>query len=50
MTSVENGVRDKVDIPLSQQEKTTDAIKRVAENIEGVKEVHVYATQLLGVD
>ena len=40
----------KIKIPLSQQEKTTKAIKKIAENIDGVKVVGVYVTPLMGVD
>jgi translation elongation factor EF-1beta len=50
VTAKDGAVFVKIEIPLSQQEKTMDAIKRIAENIEGVKEVDVYATPLLGVD
>lgn len=50
VTAKDGAVFVKIEIPLSQQEKTMDGIKRIAENIEGVKEVDVYATPLLGID
>ena len=40
----------KIELPLSQQGKTTNAIKKIAENIDGVKEVGIYVTPLMGVD
>jgi hypothetical protein len=35
---------------LSQQEKSADAIKKIAENIDGVKEISIYVTPLISVD
>lgn len=50
VTAKDGSVFVKIEIPLSHREKTTDAIKRIAENIDGVKEVDVYVTPLIDVD
>jgi len=50
VTAKDGAVSIKIEIPLSQQEKTVGTIKRIAEKIEGVKAVDVYATPLIGVD
>ncbi len=38
----------KIEAPLSRQEKTTTAIKKIAETIDGVKEVRVHVIPLMG--
>jgi hypothetical protein len=50
VTAKDGSVFVKIEIPLSHQEKTTNALKRIAENIDGVKEVNVYVTPLINVD
>ena len=50
VTAKDGTIFVKIGTPLSQQEKTVETINRIAENIEGVKAVDVYATPLLGVD
>jgi hypothetical protein len=50
VTAKNGAVFVNIEIPLSHQEKTTDAIKRIAENIDGVKEVNVTVTPLLEAD
>jgi len=50
VTAKNGAVFVKIEIPLSQQEKTTNAIKIIAENIDGVKEVAVYVIPLIDVD
>jgi len=50
VTAKNGAVFVKIELPLSQQEKTTNAIKKIAENIDGVKEVGVYVTPLIGAD
>jgi cytidylate kinase len=50
VTAKDGSVFVKVEIPLTQQEKTTNAIKKIAEDIDGVKEVSVYVTPLMGID
>jgi cytidylate kinase len=43
-------VHVKIEIRLSHQEKTIHSIKSIAEGIDGVKEVDVYVSPLIGVD
>ena len=50
VTAKNGAVFVNIEIPLSHQEKTTDAIKRIAENMDGVKEVNVNVTPLLEAD
>jgi cytidylate kinase len=50
VTAKDGAVFVKIETPLSHQEKTTNAIKRIVENIDGVKEVSVYVTPIIGVD
>ncbi len=50
VTAKDGSVFVKIEIPLSQQEKTTNAIKRIAENIDGVKEVSIHVMPLMGTD
>ena len=40
----------KIEAPLSQQEKVTNGIKRIAENVAGVKEVSIHVIPLMGAD
>jgi cytidylate kinase len=50
VTAKDGAVFVKIEVQLSQQAKTTDAIKAIAARIDGVKEVDVYAAPLIGVD
>ncbi len=51
MVTAEDGtVHVKIEVQLSQQAKTTDSIKAITAGIDGVKEVDVYASPLIGVD
>lgn len=50
VTAKDGVVFTKVKTPLSHQEKTTDAIIKIAETIDGVKEVNVSITPSIGVD
>jgi hypothetical protein len=50
VTAKNGSVFVNIEIHLSHREKTTDAIKRIAENIDGVKEVDVHVTPLLEAD
>jgi cytidylate kinase len=46
----DGNVRITIEVRLSNQAKTTDAIKAIVAGIEGVKTVDVYASPLIGVD
>jgi cytidylate kinase len=46
----DGAVHVKIETRLNQQAKTIDSIKSIAEGIDGVKEVDVYVSPLIGVD
>lgn len=50
VTAKDGYIHVKIEVPLSHQEKTTNTIKRIAENMDGVKEVNVYVTPLTSID